>query len=283
MRRPISLARLARDNPRAASRLTTSLRSGVSAALLRLTPADGVILSRLTDAAEEFFAADEPIKADASALALCAAVGPQPVRLGWRRPSAAKVLYRHFAGSPCPLPAMPRRFRTLLRAARRLLHRALVACLRTVLREAGARCSQRAVRALLSPGASSKPTAAKAPLNCPLDLYRYGNDAAAATVPNCSAHVDRGLLSAVVLSPVSGLMLWDAEVGAFVAPERRWPGAAPHRHAVILVNHALQALDTTGPPPPRQPPLIACTHEVRKAEVPRISISYELRAASGNG
>ena len=136
-RRPISVARIARHEPRAVAALLAGLRAGVGAALVRHTRAEALILARLEAAAAEFFAAAPAVKAAASAVASCPAVGPTPVRLGWRRPSAAKELWRTFRGCDAPFPAAPRRLATLARAAGRLLHRTLVACLRAVLRDGG--------------------------------------------------------------------------------------------------------------------------------------------------
>ena len=42
---------------------------------------------------------------------------------------------------------------------------------------------------------------------CPFDLFYYHNSPSAAETPNCTPHVDRGLLSAIVVSPVAGLQL----------------------------------------------------------------------------
>ena len=136
-RRPISVARIARQEPRAVAALLAGLRAGVGAALVRHTRAEALILARLELAAAEFFAAAPAVKAAASAVASCPAVGPTPVRLGWRRPSAAKELWRTFRGCDAPFPEAPRRLATLARAAGRLLHRTLVACLRAVLRDGG--------------------------------------------------------------------------------------------------------------------------------------------------
>ena len=56
-------------------------------------------------AMKRFFAAAPAVKAAESAVASCPAVGPTPVRLGWRRPSAAKELWRTFRGCDAPFPA----------------------------------------------------------------------------------------------------------------------------------------------------------------------------------
>ena len=91
MRRPIRLALIARGEPRACASLLAGLRSGVGAALVRHTPAQALILARLDSAAQEFFeASPDAAKAKDAVEALCPAVGPLPVLLGWRRPSAAK-------------------------------------------------------------------------------------------------------------------------------------------------------------------------------------------------
>ena len=137
------------------------------------------------------------------------AIGPLPVRLGWRRPSEAKELFRAFRGCAAPYPAAPRRLATLARAAERLLHRTLCACLAAVLRAAGACASRSAVQELLV-GCDAGGSGA-ASYNCAFDLFHYPNAAAAAATPysNCGPHVDRGFLSAIVMSQVPGLVLWD--------------------------------------------------------------------------
>ena len=85
-RRPIAAFRLARHERRARAALLAGLRSGVGAALIRLSPAEAVILARLEAACCEFFEAPTAAKAEVSADMLRPAIGPLPVRLGWRRP-----------------------------------------------------------------------------------------------------------------------------------------------------------------------------------------------------
>tara|TARA_B110001452_G_C15197685_1_gene415688 strand:+ start:556 stop:1455 length:900 start_codon:yes stop_codon:yes gene_type:complete len=282
--RPISIARLARAEPHAVAALHAGLRSGVGAALVKHRRAHALILARLRRASAEFFLEPTAAKAAASNHSSCPAFGPMPVLVGWRRPSDSKELYRSFAGESLPA-STPGRLRTLACAAQRLLHHALVVCLRTILRAAGARCSARAVRELL---VGTQKGAQR--LNCALDLFYYPNDAAAVS-PNCTPHVDRGYLSAIVVSDVPGLVLLDGAARRLVSPCQIWPRARPHEHTVVLVNHALQALDATGwsntspvvPTNNEPPPLMACTHAVTKASAPRLSISYELRPAFGTG
>ena len=131
----------------------------------------------------------------------------------------------------------------------------------------GARASKVAVRELLT----GKPSAGAhaAATNCAFDLFHYhnhsrsgggggggggggsgGGDSQRTDFANCGAHIDRGYLSALVCSPVPGLLLCDRDAPAagaaapglnWVEPRRRWPSAQPHRDAVVIVNHALQA------------------------------------------
>ena len=96
--------------------------------------------------------------------------------------------------------------------------------------------------------------------NCALDLFHYHNHSRSGggrgeswrtDLANCGAHIDRGYLSALVCSPVPGLLLRDRDAPAagaaaaaganWVEPRRRWPSAQPHRDAIVIVNHALQA------------------------------------------
>ena len=91
-------------------------------------------------------------------------------------------------------------------------------------------------------------------------------------MPNCTAHVDRGLLSVVVVPEVRGLVVLDP--GA--APGSEWvdpaAGAEPLRDCVVTVNHELQERSSRA--------YRACVHGVEKAPGrPRLSISFELRTA----
>ena len=93
-------------------------------------------------------------------------------------------------------------------------------------------------------------TSADAATNCAFDLFHYHNHRSSSAngsqrtdMANCGPHIDRGYLSALVFSPVPGLLLRDtsagaeaggvaaggaAEGGGWVEPHRRWPGVHPH-------------------------------------------------------
>ena len=105
----------------------------------------------------------------------------------------------------------------------------------------------------------------------PFDLMFYPNDAAAARVPNSTPHVDSpGLVTVIPVAATPGLRVRDRSgVWRDVEATGR-PG-----EVVILVDAALQALSKGA--------LEACTHEVAKADEPRLSLVYELRPAMDVG
>lgn len=106
----------------------------------------------------------------------------------------------------------------------------------------------------------------------PFDLMFYPNGDAARAVPNSTPHVDSpGLVTVIPVAATPGLRVRDRS--------GRWrdveAGGRPCEHVVILVDAALQALSKGA--------LEACTHEVAKADEPRLSLVYELRPSMETG
>lgn len=266
--------------------LLRSLQSGVSAALVRLPPEGGLTMQRLHTVFQSFFSDTPDVeKAKCAEHTRQPNVGPASILVGWRRPSVAKELVRLFAAAPpsAVLPDQPWLVASkslFARAAQRELHAVLSACLQVVLQAlSGDDVSPEMVASLLG-GSTGEGLVS----NCALDIFFYPNDDVHASgVPNCTEHVDRGFLSAVVVSPVPGLELWDGERGEFRAVNDIWPHALPWRDVVVFVNDELErmAADSRWSARSRLPGLVACTHAVRKAAAPRLSISYELRPGFG--
>ena len=106
----------------------------------------------------------------------------------------------------------------------------------------------------------------------PFDLMFYQNDAAAARVPNSTPHVDSpGLVTVIPVAATPGLRVRDRSGRWRDVEATGRPG-----EVVILVDAALQALS-------KGAALEACTHEVAKADEPRLSLVYELRPAMDIG
>uniref|UniRef100_A0A7S3ZJM3 Isopenicillin N synthase-like Fe(2+) 2OG dioxygenase domain-containing protein n=1 Tax=Pelagomonas calceolata TaxID=35677 RepID=A0A7S3ZJM3_9STRA len=106
----------------------------------------------------------------------------------------------------------------------------------------------------------------------PFDLMFYPNDAAAARVPNSTPHVDSpGLVTVIPVAATPGLRVRNRS-GVWRDVEAT---GRPCEEVVILVDAALQALSKGA--------LEACTHEVAKADEPRLSLVYELRPAMDIG
>ena len=105
----------------------------------------------------------------------------------------------------------------------------------------------------------------------PFDLMFYPNAAAAARVPNSTPHVDSpGLVTVIPVAATPGLRVRDRSGRWRDVEATGRPG-----EVVILVDAALQALSKGA--------LEACTHEVAKADEPRLSLVYELRPAMDVG
>ena len=80
---------------------------------------------------------------------------------------------------------------------------------------------------------------------------------------------------------VDGLQLWDGAAGIFVGARAVWPQLLPWRDVLVLANDDLRALSHSAAWPAGAPRYTPCTHQVSKAGVSRLSISYELRPAFG--
>ena len=119
---------------------------------------------------------------------------------------------------------------------------------------------------------------------CPLDYYYYHNRGPD-NVPNCTEHVDRGLLIAVCLTDVPGLEVRmppnsSPDHSSWMCPEeamvwqRHKPGVhPPPAYVAILAGDTLRDHVPSG-----VPTIPACVHRVRTPlTAPRLSISYELR------
>ena len=191
------------------------------------------------------------------------ALGPTPIPVGYRQPSPAKELLRLF-GAKLP-PQLPLALRRAVLEARRVLHALLLRCMRKVCQASGMQLSHRALRRATQRG-----------LNCPTDLFYYNNEGSSEAVPNCSAHVDRGYLHAIVVSPTDGLEVFDRQSECWHSLRSRWPEARPLADVVVLANDSLARLSREHPSW-MGAPVDACIHRVAKAASPRLSISHELR------
>lgn len=232
-------------------------------ALARLSRREASIIQRAHRDALRFFSQPEGIKKECRRHVRVPAVGPEPILIGHSKPSSSKELLRQFSAMP---PKLNPSLRRSAAQARRILHELLC---RIMLAVASGHVTRRSLRQLTR-GA------------CPLDFFYYYNQASV-TVP-CTPHVDRGYLHAIVASPVPGLELYEREQpghqATWRAPSDLWPELEPMVHVVVLANDALARLSnsSTGW---RSGRIEACVHRVVRAEnVPRLSISYELRPSS---
>jgi isopenicillin N synthase-like dioxygenase len=259
----LTLEALEAADPAADAALLRSLRAS-SSALVRLQPAHARELRELDRLARRFFALPGAAKQRARATLCLPCVGTVEVCQGFHVPSAAKELLRLFAAARVAPLGLPTRLRRAAGRAAASLDRLLAACLGSVLRGVGRAVSARTMRRLIG-------------ANRVLDCFHYHNRTP--SLPNCTPHVDRGLLHAIVASPVDGLELRGAD-GGWRAPHELWPAIEPHRDVLVLCNHALQEL-SRGWPAGRQ--LEACTHRVVRpaaGAVARLSVSYEVRPAA---
>ena len=218
--------------------------SASSLVLTRFSAADARAVRRLDAAARTFMAS--PCRKRAVYDRVLAGAGTRPVRVGWRSVNEAKELFRVYSNAPLP-PHLPPQFRRALLRVQRVLDRLLTASLMAALE-----CSR---RELPRRGAST------------LDIFLYFNRATEDRFSNCTPHIDRGLLSAVVVPEVRGLV---RVAGDFLIDPTI--GAEPLRDAVVFVNHELQELSSKR--------YRACVHAVESVRGrPRLSISYELRSS----
>ena len=121
-------------------------------------------------------------------------------------------------------------------------------------------------------GAVKKDTQEEPELDpCPLDYFWYPNDS---SIENCSAHVDRGLMHAVVVSDTAGLQVMSsAESSGWLSVDSSI-GLVPFHDVIVFPNQMMEQLTTCYADAPVQ----ACTHRVVGAGEARLSISFELRA-----
>lgn len=190
------------------------------------------------------------------------ALGAAAVMIGHYQPSDAKELLRTFDEIP---HALPRPLRVAMGEARSILNELLLGCMVACCQAAGHPVSRRSLRLACRSC-------------CPLDLFFYHNRS---SVPNCSPHVDRGFLHAIVASPVSGLEVLsnDSQGDCWRAPHELWPDIEPHAHVIILANDTLARLSRgwDGGEEDDGWRCEACVHRVVNERTPRLSISYELR------
>ena len=236
------------------AKMRASLRESCIA-LTRFSAADARAVLRLNAAARTFMAS--PGRKRAVYDRVLPGAGMRPVRVGWRSVNPeVKELFRVYSSAPLP-PHLPPQFRRALLQVQRVLDRLLTASLMAALE-----CSR---RELPRRGAST------------LDIFLYfNNHGHFPRFQNCTPHVDRGLLSAVVVPEVRGLVVSDPDpVAPDLSGSDDWrdptAGGEPLRDAVVFVNHELQELSSKR--------YRACVHAVESVRGrPRLSISYELRS-----
>ena len=233
------------------------------AMLVRVPARHARSLRRAHRLATRFFALPRERKERCRRTSLLPAVGPAPVVTGHWQPTEAKEMLRVFDAIP---PNLPRPLRIALGEARSVLHELLLHCMLRCCHRAGYKASLRSLRYQCR-GC------------CPLDIFLYHNRPGCST-PNCTPHVDRGYLHAIVASPIDGLELLnrggDEEASAWRPPHELWPHMEPCADVIILANDALAQLSCGWATEHRYH---ACIHRVvgSRAGTPRLSISYELR------
>ena len=202
--RPLAVTELALDDPSADVRLASGLSGPMSCALVQLTAAQAKDVRALSKEATRFFRLPPARKRPCCASVQLSSVGPTAVLQGYREPNGAKELLRLFAGCRSPT-SLPLSLRRLAQRVSNVLDDLLTCCLRSILRSVGGRhLSRRAVRGLVR-------------ANKVLDLFAYHNSEP--SLQNCEEHIDRGLLHAIVASPIDGLQLRSVDDGA---PSMRW-------------------------------------------------------------
>jgi hypothetical protein len=177
---------------------------------------------------------------------------------GWNKPHAAKeVLRLRRGGPPAPVAAA---------AAFDVVERCACAAWCAVASLVPEHVDLQAMGCRVGSGGS-----VGAVSSSPFDLMYYPNAAAAARVPNSTPHVDSpGLVTVIPVAATPGLRVRDRSGRWRDVEATGRPG-----EVVILVDAALQALAKGA--------LEACTHEVAKADEPRLSLVYELRPAMDIG
>ena len=225
-----------------------------SYAVVALDAADALAVRTCAEAGLAYFKKEEATKrthrhvfSDAGGAGLC----------GWNKPHAAKeVLRLRRGGPPAPVNAA---------AAFDVVERCACAAWCAVASLVPEHVDLQAMGCRVGSGVGAVSSS-------PFDLMFYPNDAAAARVPNSTPHVDSpGLVTVIPVAATPGLRVRDRS-GVWRDVEAT---GRPGDEVVILVDAALQALSKGA--------LEACTHEVAKADEPRLSLVYELRPAMDIG
>ena len=279
-------------------------RRGFGVAMLSRQQA--AVLQRAHREALRFFALPDDIKQQCSRHMVLPTVGPEQILIGHSKPTNAKELLRVYDAMP---PRMPPPLRKSCRQARAILHELLSRCMLALCNDASVAASHKSNHHVVITKRSLRQLCRGA---CPLDFFLYNNRRDASTP--CSAHVDRGFLHAIVASPVPGLELLERPQqrqppppqqqqqqpqqqqqqqpqlndygadGGWRAPTDLWPSLEPHAHVIVMANDALARLSRREPGRFGGGVIDACVHRVVRAEnVPRLSISYELRPSFGEG
>lgn len=141
--------------------------------------------------------------------------------VGFHEPTPAKLLYRTRRGlehDKWPSEG----FKDASLASYQLLEALLDCCLHTIVKDCWGLAFDRTHGGLCCIGKDGEigPVEDQTELaGCPMDYFLYSNDDRVASVENCSAHKDRGLLSVVVCSEVPGLLVNDVESEDWLAIE----------------------------------------------------------------
>jgi len=251
---PVISLRAAETSLHGASALREALEAN-NYAVVALDAADALTVRNCATAGLDYFTrtpdatkhTHRHIFKDAGGAGLC----------GYNRPHAAKEVLRLRRGGPPPPVDVSAAFDVVERCA------CAAWCAVAALVPEGVYLQAMGCQIRSSGGAIS---------SSPFDLMFYPNDDAARAVPNSTPHVDSpGLVTVIPVALTPGLRVRDRS--------GRWrdveAGGRPCEHVVILVDAALQALSKGA--------LEACTHEVAKADEPRLSLVYELRPSMETG
>ena len=198
---------------------------------------------------------------------------PEGHLLGFNEPSRAKYLYRVLGDRQSDQPWPNERFAFLSLHISSCLHNLLVRYLDAIIDIA---CQEPPLR----PASGRKTlTRGLTTRNCPLDYFFYHERQhreknATNLVPNCTPHVDRGMLIIVCLTAVPGLEVISRSNGEVVCPEELFADNVlaneEFRLACIMTGGQLASTISSCCTP--------CVHRVRDhLEKQRLSISYEVR------
>ena len=223
-------------------------------AIVALDAADALAVRQCAEAGLAYFTLPESTKrthrhvfSDAGGAGLC----------GWNKPHAAKEVLRLRRGGPPPPVAAAAAFDVVERCA--------CAAWCAVASLVPVHVDLQAMGCRVGSGGGDVVSSS------PFDLMYYPNNAAAARVPNSTPHVDSpGVVTVIPVAATPGLRVRDRSGRWRDVEATGRPG-----EVVILVDAALQALSKGA--------LEACTHEVAKADEPRLSLVYELRPAMDVG